>query len=191
MKKCTKCGEKKPLDEFYRRIALKSGYRSECKSCSDLHEKSVRKGRKLNPVQPPKSKICPRCSKRKSSDKFYNNVGKSSGLHSLCKECSSSEQALNRDAEKSRWKMLLKKYDITQEAYYKLLSLQDNGCAVCGSKTPQRHGAKYFFVDHDHETGKIRSLLCHCCNYGLGMFKDDPECLEAAADYLRKHKHAH
>ena len=81
--------------------------------------------------------------------------------------------------------MLLKKYGLTQEDYYQLLILQDNGCAICGSKNPKRRGDKYFFVDHDHETDVIRGLLCLCCNAGIGSLGDNPERLEAAAAYLR------
>jgi hypothetical protein len=57
----------------------------------------------------------------------------------------------------------------------------NNSCPICQEpfiKTPH--------VDHDHITGKIRSLLCDSCNKGLGFFKDDPQILRDAADYLEK-----
>ncbi len=39
-------------------------------------------------------------------------------------------------------------------------------------------------IDHDHSTGKVRGLLCSCCNTGIGMFKDNPDVLDRAAFYL-------
>jgi hypothetical protein len=44
-----------------------------------------------------------------------------------------------------------------------------------------------FKVDHDHVTGAVRALLCHGCNIGIGLFRDDPGLLEDAASYLRAH----
>jgi len=43
-------------------------------------------------------------------------------------------------------------------------------------------------VDHNHDTGKVRELLCNTCNNGLGCFKDDPKLLQSAIKYLNKHK---
>jgi hypothetical protein len=67
-----------------------------------------------------------------------------------------------------------------------MLDEQEGCCAICGDDEPGgRHGT--WHVDHNHVTGKNRKLLCHCCNTGLGSFKDDPERLEKAAAYLRLH----
>ncbi len=84
-----------------------------------------------------------------------------------------------------------KKYGITPEQYDELLALQRGVCAICGqperSKTRNGH-VKALAVDHDHETGEVRGLLCDNCNRGLGHFKDDAERLAAAVAYLRKVK---
>jgi hypothetical protein len=61
-----------------------------------------------------------------------------------------------------------------------MLAEQNGLCAVC-------HAATAVHVDHDHETGAVRSLLCFNCNGGLGQFRDDPVVLRAAADYVEEH----
>lgn len=63
-------------------------------------------------------------------------------------------------------------YGITSRQYDQMLRVQGNKCAVCGSDNPQSRRTKRFFVDHDHKTGKIRGLLCHKCNLGLGLLED-------------------
>lgn len=66
-----------------------------------------------------------------------------------------------------------------------MLAAQNGGCAICSTTTPDGN-ARRFHVDHDHETGKIRGLLCHSCNTGIGKLRDDPDLLLSAVAYLRK-----
>jgi hypothetical protein len=74
-----------------------------------------------------------------------------------------------------------------------MLAAQGGRCAICGSTDPRGGDGASFAVDHDHACcpanrrsyGKcLRGLLCHPCNQGLGMFRDDPAVARAAADYL-------
>lgn len=85
-------------------------------------------------------------------------------------------------------KHILKQYGLTLEAYEALLARQRNRCAICKSKEPGRNGQSVFAVDHDHVTGQVRGLLCHPCNLALGAFKDDPEIIWTALDYVRRHR---
>lgn len=66
--------------------------------------------------------------------------------------------------------------------YLELLSRQGGRCAICGMESCSTNRA--FAVDHCHDTGKIRGLLCFHCNTGLGKFKDSPELIQSAHDYL-------
>ncbi len=77
-----------------------------------------------------------------------------------------------RNAEKLKSQLLEKAYGITRADYHRILSEQGGGCAMCGTKYPGRKGA--FHVDHDHETNRVRGLLCVGCNGGLGLLGDDP-----------------
>jgi hypothetical protein len=75
-------------------------------------------------------------------------------------------------------------YGITIEQRDALLQAQGSRCAACGSPTPQSKIG--WVVDHCHVTGKIRGILCHPCNTGLGMTKDNPERLRNLAKYIEK-----
>jgi hypothetical protein len=81
-------------------------------------------------------------------------------------------------------------YGLTGEQYGEMLAAQKGLCAICNQpETAMINGLpKVMHVDHDHVTGQIRSLLCGSCNGALGLFKDDPARLRAAADYIEKHR---
>lgn len=74
---------------------------------------------------------------------------------------------------------LKRKYNISQDDYDKLHEAQGGRCAICGKK-------KRLVVDHDHDTGEVRGLLCGNCNTGIGMLGDTPGDLKNALEYLEK-----
>lgn len=76
---------------------------------------------------------------------------------------------------------LKRHYGMTKEEYEVLFKSQNGVCAICSK--PQSKGRR-LAVDHDHETGEVRGLLCDGCNPGIGYFKNDPELLHVAANYL-------
>lgn len=78
----------------------------------------------------------------------------------------------------SRARHLRRKYGLSPEQVEGLKEMQANKCAIC--KTPTS-----LVVDHDHKTGKVRGLLCHLCNSSLGGFRDSPELLQSAVEYLQ------
>ena len=77
---------------------------------------------------------------------------------------------------------LRNKYGLSVEDYAMLFESCGGKCAICGTT---QFGTKRPHVDHDHETGKVRGLLCSRCNLGIGYFGDSPELLLEAAAYLR------
>lgn len=92
--------------------------------------------------------------------------------------------AANRAAQnKSRLK---RTYGLTLEDYDRMLAEQNGGCAICATATPGGPGR--FHVDHCHNTGRVRGLLCCNCNRGIGALKDDPARLRLAIGYLEAHQ---
>jgi len=86
--------------------------------------------------------------------------------------------------ERVRLREVAKKFGLAPEEYKAMVERQKGLCAICGG--PPKHRT-YLCVDHCHTQKKSRELLCVTCNAGLGQFYDNPELLEKAAAYLRKH----
>jgi hypothetical protein len=76
----------------------------------------------------------------------------------------------------------LRSLGITEARYQKILSRQEGRCAICGDLA----NGMSLCVDHNHNTGEIRGLLCHACNVGIGKFDDDPNFLRRAIKYLER-----
>lgn len=77
-------------------------------------------------------------------------------------------------------------YGITEEIYNSMLEKQNSRCAIC--YIHQSEFKKSFHIDHCHETGKVRGLLCRNCNIGLGHFKDSVTLLNNTIKYLTKNE---
>jgi hypothetical protein len=79
------------------------------------------------------------------------------------------------------------KYGITDKKYKTLLKKQKGGCGVCGIKNNIFRGKKvHWCVDHDHNTGAVRGLLCGACNRGIGLLGDSTVVIQKALDYLER-----
>jgi len=85
----------------------------------------------------------------------------------------------------ARDRHLRRKYGVGVAVYNELLQRQGGRCAICGAEESVRRS---FDMDHDHESGRVRGLLCARCNPGIGYFQDDPGRLRAAADYLERNR---
>jgi hypothetical protein len=146
-------------------------------------------------------KTCPMCKVTKPLAEFKKSgrvvAEPARDVYSYCKPC-----ALERDREwrrrnpdKKRAYTLrnnLLKYGITPEQYNELLLAQGRRCAICGTDEPGNKknsaGETRFAVDHDHETQKVRGLLCSFCNNGIGHFRDDVALMARAIAYLEESK---
>jgi hypothetical protein len=170
MKECRVCKKEKELDNFYFQKKGKYQRGTECKSCRSKKHKDTYTS--TMPTYPEGMKGCTKCKKVMVYSKF-STTGKSVGYSSRCKKCI---------VEAGRPSYYMKKYGITVEDYNRMFISQGGNCAICNKPDERR-----LCVDHDHDTGKVRELLCNHCNTGLGKFLDSRELLEVAKNYLKKH----
>lgn len=110
----------------------------------------------------------------------------------LCIECSKERQKnrWNSRSPQRRLEQHLKyKYSLTINQLTDALNRQNGGCAICEAKLPDllvyNNRKRGYAIDHNHETGEFRGVLCLNCNSMLGMSKDSPEILDKASAYLK------
>jgi hypothetical protein len=198
---CGHCKTYKSLEEFAPSQRHNGGW---CRSCHKAKYREVR------PALPPKScEVCekqidePRpetrfCSKACKAKAHYWRVNPPE--QRACESCGADISAMRRNAkycsdacqmrdrlatgritpEKRRQTRMLAQYGITAEDYERMLVSQCGVCWICGTDP----GEKPLRVDHCHDKGHVRGLLCDNCNLALGLFKDNPDLLRRAADYL-------
>ena len=116
------------------------------------------------------SKTCPSCGR---AGPFGSNRSTRDGLTTYCRPCHNER---NRRRDNRRYH-LRQRYGIEPEEVDRLVAAQDGVCAICRQNSPSH-------VDHDHTTGRIRGVLCVPCNNGIGLFRDRPELLHRAAEYV-------
>ena len=121
---------------------------------------------------------CKTCGAEKPLDAFYFKNKRTRRLSGICKEC---------DKERIRMKHLVTKFGITYIDFCEMEEAQNHVCAICGEFETHRRGQR-LCVDHNHETGIVRGLLCHHCNTGLGLLGDSTQTLQNAINYLEKHQ---
>ncbi len=121
---------------------------------------------------------CPACETVKPLTAFGRRTGARAGRVSYCKPCYAQNIEEHRDRLHggTRNYHLERRYGITVEDYDRMLEGQGGLCALCRER-PAEHV--------DHLTGRVRGLLCFCCNQGLGSFRDRADVLELAIDYFR------
>lgn len=96
-----------------------------------------------------------------------------------------SKEWYKNNKDRVRDLRLQREFGMTLEEYNAMFVSQNGLCSICGGGPDAKN--KRLAVDHDHKTGKIRSLLCRGCNVGIGNLKDSPDLLEKAAKYIRNH----
>jgi hypothetical protein len=101
----------------------------------------------------------------------------------VCPNCRKDRRPTEQSVARER-RRTLRKYGLTDDDWARMVARQDNRCAICRTDKPGGRG-ELWHIDHDHVTGRVRGLLCHGCNVGIGNFRDDPDLMLAAVEYIR------
>ena len=160
-KPCRICGRIQPLESFHRAAGMRDGHRNECRDCF----REIARARYR--ADPEKAKAAVKRWQQENSER----------LNAYRRERNAKPEVKRR----LRDGYYRRTYGVSADEVDEMLRRQGGGCAVCGDK-PERLASMH--LDHDHEAGRLRGLLCLSCNQGIGKFRDDPDLLRAAADYL-------
>ncbi|HHT9147317.1 MAG TPA: endonuclease VII domain-containing protein [Candidatus Wunengus sp. YC61] len=206
-KECRICKKTLPIKNFSFHATMSDLMSGECRQCRAEQAKVRVSGKKkfasVNDI--PKNKTCRMCGIEKPIDDFNTHYGNKDLHRHECRDCQKENQQKHYPLVRDKWNAkrraqkdnpmeqqkrhhqhVKRKFGISHDDYNKMLLSQDGKCFLCGTENPNRNGEKVgnFSVDHDHKTGKVRSLLCTKCNHGLGNFMDSPSLLRKAATYL-------
>jgi Recombination endonuclease VII len=182
-KTCSRCRLSKPVEQFHVDERYRDGFSSRCKQCNTEYarERKLAHYKKTEPdtyiirtnPAPEGYKWCRKCMRVKPNDQFYSKYIKDY-LATYCKDCDQSRDTKYR-------------YGVDTTIYNKMFEEQDGKCAICRSSDTKSKSQLRFHIDHNHKTGKLRALLCACCNRGIGMFYENIDWLFAAIEYLKFH----
>jgi len=163
-KHCHICGERKPLDDFYRSAGMRDGHRNDCKVCNLAAKK------KRYDADPATAIARVKRWQQANSER----------LNAYHREYRARPEVKRqqRDAYYRR------QYGTTADEVDEIVELQGGRCLICKGELPERLASRH--LDHDHTTGRIRGVLCIDCNHGIGKLKDSPDLLLRAVVYLRK-----
>ena len=131
---------------------------------------------------------CNRCERLLPREAFNRDTTNKDGLNSHCRDCNSATKraaytpaAALRFSERHRQRT----YSLSPDAFDAMVAAQQNRCAICDR---DMGGGRQRHIDHCHDTGRVRALLCRQCNSALGYAEDSPERLRAMADYIEHHR---
>ena len=180
MKQCPSCGETKSPADFGRNRSLKDGLSFYCLACNRQRNNSWYRqhrralGREVRDHSwiPDGFRWCPSCEQPVAHEDYILNARTTSGFGSRCRAC-------DREANSAYY--FYSRYKLTKSQVADIRAAQNDRCAICGDPGPQH-------LDHDHDSGATRQLLCQRCNHGLGLFRDDPDLLHFAAFYVEGHR---
>jgi len=164
MKNCYKCKRLQSNKNFYKHFKNKDGLQDLCLDCTKEYRK-INKG----------------LLQQKAKEYYQNNK------EEILLKVQNYKKLYPKKKRNSQLKSI---FGISLKKYNLLLKKQNNKCLICKKqetvKDFRTSKIKNLAVDHNHQTGKVRGLLCQYCNTALGYFKDDINRLENAIKYLKQ-----
>ena len=131
------------------------------------------------------SKVCRSCQQEKQLTEFHKVGGKQSHIYrTYCNTCSLEMGKKFKDYKKS-WR-LKNRYNLDRKVYDQMLVDCNDSCMICGIHSDKL--TKSLCVDHNHNTGKVRGLLCGACNSLIGYAYENKEVLYKAIEYLDRYE---
>lgn len=162
---------------------MRKYYREKARRRRELYPEKVKDyAKKWREEHPEECRIFAQRTYQKNVEKIRDRARKNYEKNKESRKASMKEYS-RKNRRTLRDAQLRRAYGITHDEYDARLERQGGRCGLC--KNERAPGTRAFAVDHDHATGAIRGLLCKPCNTGLGCFKDNPELMEAGAQYVR------
>jgi len=183
-RECSRCGVYKTWDHFGNNKHGTRERQSWCRKCFRQHCGRTEKKEYLITE---KGRECSICGTFKPWSDFHRRRDISTGRMSACKVCIKRKSRNDKEQGRIRNAELKRKYNIGLNEYLEMFNEQDGKCLICGANESTVRGESTTLslsVDHNHDTGKIRGLLCQKCNSLIGMAKDDVGILARAIRYL-------
>lgn len=156
-KVCTKCHIEKPISDFYFRRSKERKNGYYTSDCKECACNTIKK--------------------------WYRNGGKKK-----CQDHKATEAGKAR-VQRNRFSSRVRMHGISEEEYLLMYEIQDGACAICGNTQSIKHNGKVISlsIDHNHDTGQVRGLLCHHCNAMIGHAREDVDLLKKAIKYIETH----
>ncbi|MFI8932032.1 endonuclease VII domain-containing protein [Streptomyces sp. NPDC053474] len=175
-KRCAGCKRILPTASFARDKNRRDGLQTRCRECvaeysaAHYRRRMAALGKEVAEKVdvPPGHKLCRTRNEIKPHSEWHRNATASDGLSTRCKACR---------AIQGRAGHLKRQYGLTEAQRDEMIAEQKWLCVICLKRDPAH-------VDHCHETGKVRGVLCFNCNSAIGKLGDDPDALRRAISYL-------
>lgn len=182
MKICYICKIRKSKLEFYKNKANPDHLTYDCKKCILKRNKIYNKFKK--PTEKYKEKIKSTEYKNKRNQQFIKRYWKKyrsnipfEDWRKIVEKRKFNKNLYSNRSSKNRFL----RYGLSEKQFQEILNNQKKLCKICHKPLTK------YCLDHNHETNKIRGILCHNCNLGLGLFKDNINFLNNAIIYLKNY----
>ena len=130
-------------------------------------------------------KTCRKCSRTYEIGEFHKHPSNKDGRHNWCRHCVNANRGTRGTPEGRRRSKLRCLYGMELEHYELFRQKAGYKCEVCGKPEEDNRNGK-LYIDHCHDTQRVRGLLCNSCNRALGYMGDDIDRMKAAIAYLEK-----